>query len=241
MSSGSTTTAVAGELGVALDGPDDRRARELRRAGRAEACSRRARDPPREAVELREGVLAQRDEDVDALRRREHRRERLGERPRPAVVGVVEEVLLRLVEDEVDVAVRLRAPRGRPRADPLAAPGRLRDRLGETAVRIVAPAREDDDERALGQLAQRARDCGAQERRLADAARPVEHREARRDEVGDDDLALALAPEEEEGVELRVLERVQALERRVGAPLMRRPRAAARAARRTRPGRRRAA
>ena len=127
-----------------------------------------------------------------------------------------------------------RRPARRPRCPPASATA-----LGERRRGVVAPAREDDDERLLGKLAQRARDGGAQQRRLADAARPVEDREPGRDEVGHDDLRLALAPEEEEGVELGVLERVETLVRR-GATLMRRPRAAARAARRTRRGRRRA-
>ena len=143
---------------------------------------------------------------------------RLGERSRPAVVGVVEEVLLGLVEDEVDVAVGLRAARAPSSgATPFGAAARgLGDRLGERDGRIVAPAREDDDERLLGKLAQRACDGRAQERRLPDAARAVEHRQPRGDEVRDDDLALALAPEEEQRVELGVLEGVEPLVGRLG-------------------------
>ena len=41
----------------------------------------------------------------------------------------------------------------------------------------------------LGKRAERARDRGAQERRLPDAARAVQHRQPRGDEVRDDDLA----------------------------------------------------
>jgi hypothetical protein len=61
------------------------------------------------------------------------------------VVRVVQEVLLRLVENEVHVTsdCARRAPRRRAvrRAPPLR-------RLGERDVRILAPAREHDDERS---------------------------------------------------------------------------------------------
>ncbi len=107
-SSGSMLTASPVELRVAIDRADDRRGRSLTvEAIEPEGVREQARDATREAVELRERVLSQRDEDVDPKRRGQHPRESLGERPGPAVVRVVEEVLLGLVEDEVDVAVLL--------------------------------------------------------------------------------------------------------------------------------------
>ncbi len=100
---------LAGELGEALERAFDRRSRGPSvEAIEPERVGEQAGDSPREAVELRERVLAERDEDVDAKRRSEHRGQRLGEGAGPAVVGVVEEILLGLVEDEVDVAPRLR-------------------------------------------------------------------------------------------------------------------------------------
>ena len=174
------------------------------------------RDPAREAVELRQRVLAQRDEHVDTRGAAEQLPGVPRRRTRAGVVRVIEEVLLGLVEDEVHVSAAgtLSASRGavRGRAARLAPPRRAQ--LG-----IVAPAREHDDERLLRQLSQRARDRGAQQRRLADPARAVEHRQPRGDQVGDDDLPLALAAEEQERVELGVVERAQALVRARSARL----------------------
>ena len=82
---------------------------------------------------------------------------------------------------------------------------------------IVGPGGEHDDERRLVQVAKRPRDAGEQKRRLSDTARPVEHCQARRDQVGDDDLRVALAPEEVEGVDVGVRERRQAAVGRRGA------------------------
>ena len=74
-------------------------------------------------------------------------------RSKPPVVAVVGEVLLRLVEDHVDVALGLRALAD---VEQLAVVDlrRVGERGGETVLGVVAPAREDDDERLLGQLAQ---------------------------------------------------------------------------------------
>ncbi len=166
---------------------------------------------------------------------------RLGERPRPTVVGVVEEVLLRLVENEVDVAFGLRALERRERRSrsarrpPLPRPPRRAPTIGSSLQ-----LEKTTTSGLLGQLAERARDRGAEQRRLPDAARPVEHGQPRGDEVRDDDLGLALAPEEQERVELGVLEGVEPLVRRLRLRRVTPPRAAARAARRTTADRRRA-
>ena len=173
-----------------------------------------ARNAAGEAVELRERVLAQRDEDVDAVGGGEQCRQRLCERARAPVVSVVQEVLLGLVEDEVDVSLCLRALERLQRPAVRAGSVGLADRLRQGRGRILAPAREHDDERRFGELPERPRDGCAQQRRLPHAARPVEDGQPRGDEVGDDDLTLALAPEEEEGVELRVVEGVEPLVRR---------------------------
>jgi hypothetical protein len=84
--------------------------------------------------------------------RPENGRQCLGEGARAAVLGVVEEVLLGLVEDEVDIPRGLRLPERRDRRAIDGASGRVPDRLGEGHVRIVAPAGEDDHERLLRQL-----------------------------------------------------------------------------------------
>ena len=207
----------AGELGVALDRAHDRGPRGLAvESIESKRVREEAGNATREAVELGERVLAQRDEDVDPERRGEERRKRLRKRPRASVVCVVEEILLRLVEHEVHVTSQLRLfERRASRAVGRSAPG-LGDGLGECDARVLAPARKHDDERFLGELAQRARDGCPKQRRLPDAARPVENSQARRDEVRDDDLPFTLAPEEKERVEIRVVERVQPLVGRLG-------------------------
>src|SRR5438552_736562 len=55
-------------------------------------------------------------------------------------------------------------------------------------------------------------DGRAQERGLAHAARPVEHRQPRGEQVGYDDFALTLAAAEEQRIEVGVLESGQPLE-----------------------------
>ena len=97
---------LAGQLGEALDRPDDRRARRLAiEPVEPERVREEARDTAREAIELGQRVLAQRDEDIDPRGTRKKCREQLGEGARPGVVRVIEEVLLGLVEHEVDVSV----------------------------------------------------------------------------------------------------------------------------------------
>ena len=62
---------LAGQLVVALaPGRRSPLVRTRDRGGRAGACSRRARDPAREPIQLRERILAQRDEDVHSKRAR---------------------------------------------------------------------------------------------------------------------------------------------------------------------------
>ena len=106
----------ARELGEALDGADDRGAGGLAvQAVEPKRVREQAGDATGEAIELRQRVLAERDEHVDAVRRREDGGQHRVERPRAGVVGVVEEVLLRLIEDDVDVALAP-APARAPRA-----------------------------------------------------------------------------------------------------------------------------
>ena len=167
------------ELAVALERTDDRGSRSCS----VEAVeSKRVREQPGdaagEAIELGEGVLTQRHEDVHAERSPEHSRKRLGERPGACIVGVVQEVLLGLVEDEIDVPAGLR---GLERLDRRArrsiserSPNGLRERRGG----VLAPPREDDDQRLLGELSQSTGDGCAEQRRLADAARAVENGQA---------------------------------------------------------------
>jgi hypothetical protein len=143
---------AACELREALGRPQDRRpcSRAVETV-ESKGVGEEPRDAPGEAVELRERVLAQRDEDVHAGRSGQHGRQRLRERRRAVVVGVVEEVLLRLIEHEVHVAVGLRLLERRDSRAIRRVPCRRSDGLGECDVRILAPAREHDDERILRQ------------------------------------------------------------------------------------------
>ena len=188
-----------------------------------------------EDVELRERVLADREQEVDAQVGAVDDRGKLdGERAGAVLVRVVEEVLLGLVEDHVDVAVEQRAPhpqrldeRARPRRAARAS-RRARcvtasaTRAAKRLQRVVAPRVEDDDrEPRLAALvevrrrdaAQVVGDARPQDRALADAGLAVEDRQPGRHQVRLDQLALALAPEEEADVELGVLERRQPLVR----------------------------
>ena len=199
----------AAELAVALDRPHDR----LAAAAPVEVLEPQVRDPRLERVELRERVLAQAEEEVRPQAGLADRRRELAREAGAGAVPLVEEVLLELVEDDVDVAAD-RFRRGLQRLDerpPALEADRLLDRLLRAPVGVARPRREDDDRRVVDR-AHRVRDRGAEERALADAARPVQHRQPRGHEVGEHDLALALAAEEEQRVELRVLERSEALE-----------------------------
>ena len=132
---------LVGELGEALDRTDDRCASGLTvEPIEPERVPEETGDATGEAVELRQRVLAERHQHVDPVRRREQRRQRLGERSRAGIVGVVEEVLLDLVEDEVDVALRLGAlERSHGRSVRGATLG-LGDGLGERGGRVFVPA-----------------------------------------------------------------------------------------------------
>ena len=116
------------------------------------------------------------------------------ERARPVLVAVVEEVLLELIEEDVC----------------LLGPARF----VEEPLDRLRPGVPDRDDRARPERAQLPHDSCGEERGLADPALAVENGEPRRDEIRDDDVTLALAAEEEEPIELRVLEGGQALERR---------------------------
>ena len=118
----------------------------------------------------------------------------------PSLVAVVEEELLELVEDQAELA----AERGAPGREPVgasagASPGPAPS-TSATAARAASsmPAAGPGpraEARDRGELAvsrdspQRADDAGPEQRALADAARPVEHREPRREDVRRDDLA----------------------------------------------------
>ncbi len=138
---------LALELAPALQRADDRRP-----AGRsvepveAQDVREQARDVPLEPVEPRERVLAQRQKDVDAQRPVDDRGEPCFEAARRVVIR---EVLLCLVQDQVHVVAGLRAL---DRVDQLAGLDlrQVGDGDGERLRGVVAPVREDDDQRRLG-------------------------------------------------------------------------------------------
>ena len=140
------------------DRPLDRlRAPPRGRGARRGRSSRTARDAPLEAVELRPGVLAQREHEVHAqVGLVDDPRELDRERALAVLVGVVEEVLLELVEHDEQrphalgpAAHRLdQRLAGLPRRQLLAAErldARRPDRLGERRQRVVAPGAERAD------------------------------------------------------------------------------------------------
>ena len=161
-------------------------------------------------------LLAQREQEARPQPRpRDGRGELLGERPGPVLVPVVEEVLVDLVEEHVDVAaddrragverVRQRRAGSIPAAS---ASARLRRSTGSDCQ-----ASKTTTTSGSRRAAQVVRDPGAEQRALADPALPVQDGQPGRDQVGGDDLAVALAAEEERGVGVRVLEAGEALER----------------------------
>ena len=139
----------------------------------AEVRAEKVANPALEAVELRVGVLADRDEEGHPqVVAHDRARELEGEGPLAVLVGVVEEVLLELVEHEQQLAARRlviagregdgalvkaaeplgeqhlqarreRRRRGRELAE-LVAHGRF-DRVGERPQRVVPPAGADDE------------------------------------------------------------------------------------------------
>ena len=126
------------------------------------------------------------------------------------------QALLELVEDQPAAAAALAVCAERLEERPRAvgcrrlggaavAGGERSDLRGQPCDRIPAPVVEDDDGRARLAvvwiaggvlLAQPVHDARAQQRALADAAVSVEHRQARRAEVRDDEIALGRAAEE---------------------------------------------
>ena len=206
---------LAAELAVALDRTDDRLAPSLPiEMVEPQVVAEEVRDPGLERVELRQRVLPQAEQEVRPQPGLADRRGQLTGEAGPEAVALVEEVLLELVEDHVDVP--LHDPRRGPQRvgeRPAAFESdRLLDRLVQAAARVTGPGREHDD-RGVVDGADRVGDRGPEQRRLPDPARAVQDREPRGHQIGDDDLPLALAAEEEEGVELGVLERRQPLER----------------------------
>ena len=129
-----------GELREPLDRALDRGPRSAPvQAIQPKRVGEQAGDSPREAVELRERVLAQRDEDVDPEWCSEHRRQCLGEGLGPAVVGVVEKVLLGLVEDEIDITTGLGLLESSDGRAVRAAAESVRECLRQRCRGIVAP------------------------------------------------------------------------------------------------------
>jgi hypothetical protein len=178
------------------------------------------RDAHLEGIELRERVFPDTQQEVDAQAAAPQRFGQLvHERARSAFVLVVEEVLLELVEDHVDVAVESSRPSRQLVGERSTLPDCF-DVVGRGGAHgveqvghgVAGPRREDDDERVVGSP-EAMRHPGTEQRRLADAADPVEDGQARGHQVGDDHLDLALAAEEEQRVEGRVLERREPLVR----------------------------
>src|SRR5204863_3305303 len=172
---------------------------------------KQARDRRLERVQARERVLAHADQHVDAKATAlEHPRELLREL---AAALVVQEQFLELVEDHIQVAAGAVGGVGERVGK---VPSRAAGRLDERRYGIARPRRENDHFR-LSLLPQPVRDACAHDRGLADTAWSVEYGDSRGDQVGGDDLALALASEEEQRVAVGVLERRQALVRRRGS------------------------
>src|SRR5262249_47334134 len=129
---------LARQLGEALDRANDRGPGRLPvEPVEPERVREETSDASREPVELRERVLTQRNEDVDSIRRCEQCRQRFRERVWTLVVGVVEKVLLRLVEDEVHVAFGLGSFEGGDRRTVESDAGHLRNRLRERRGRVL--------------------------------------------------------------------------------------------------------
>jgi hypothetical protein len=178
-----------------------------------------------EGVELGERVVADPEQHVHAERRaRQDLGQRLAQRA-TAVAAVVDEVLLHLVEHEVDLAAHLRRPLGEDVREPELVAGRLGSGRGrDRDQRVVSPLIDHDRQRAVAltraaahrhERAQPPHHARAEERALADAARPVENGQPGGDEIGGDELGLAVAPEEEALVELGVVEPREPLVRSV--------------------------
>src|SRR5580765_6064306 len=199
-----------------LDGLDDGLARLLAlEVIDAQVVVEEVRDAPLEKIKLRDRVLAHRNEKTHAQVEPVDGRGKLdGERARAVVGGVIEKVLLELIEDDQQIAV----DGVRPSAEAFLQRGARRiltnlagDGVREARERVVAPRLKHDDcelrRAARGLAASRRRaelvhHAGIDDRALADAAWTIEERQSGGLQVGGDDLALRLAPEEELGLRL---------------------------------------
>jgi hypothetical protein len=218
---------------VRLDRPEHRVARcPTVEPVEAQRVREQAGDARLERVDLRERVLPERDQHAHGqVRARDELGQDVCERPLTLLVAVVEEELLELVEHEADLAADQRPELGevlvqRQRSEL----DRLAESLGDTRFgrrangldRVAAPRvdeRDGEPRLSVGahvvarDRAEPRRHARTHHRRLADAARPVEHGQLRRHQVRGDHLRLPLAAEEEERVELGVPERRQTSER----------------------------
>ena len=190
----------------------------------ADVVREQARDAPLEAIQLRQGVLTDREQEVHSEVGLVHdSRELTREGALTGLVRVVEEVVLELIEDDEQRAHRL-GPGAKRLYDRVAGPPRrelvpaecLRrgdpDRLHERRQWIVAPGGEDADRegRAIESLRRFLAhvppkimdDACPQERRLSDSARAVEERQPECAQVPTDDPLLVFPAEEERGVVL---------------------------------------
>ena len=165
------------------------------------------RDRGLESIQPSKCVLANPDQDVDAqVGPPHHLRQLLGE---PATARLIEEAFLELVQNDVEVASGI----GRRFAEGICERvPRPTNGLDERPDRISGPGREDCDLRSIF-APETMSNARAENGTLADAARPVEHGDASRHQICRDDLALALATEKEEGVEIRIFERRETLVR----------------------------
>ena len=220
-SSSSISTGAPGELVEARD-----RARDGRTGRRAvepverEVVAEDVRDSSGEHVQLGERVLAQRDQHVDRQVRAASRSRRVTRRARRPPDRRTPPRTGRARDTGLLPATRRPAPPARlPGSRPAtAAPCRARPRRRRRSPPAGSPAHESWTTTVASGASARSRRTtpGAEHRALPDAQRPVEHREARRHHVGGDHLRLALPAEEEQGVEVAVVERGEALVRARG-------------------------
>ena len=232
-----TRAAVLCERRVALEGSDDRGARGVAaQAVESERVAEEPRDAALEPIQARKLVLSEADEKTDPQARLAQSPRELLEEASCAVFGlVVEQVLVELVEHDVEVAFERERP-GRERAGQrVRSAGGICDVLAGDSCelsantvqnglhRVVAPGVDDRDRKirdtavrtTASRLTEVVRDPGAKHGCLACPARPVQDRERRGHEVRGNHLALALAAEKEERVELVVSERREAAVRTV--------------------------
>ena len=178
---------------------------------------KQARDATLEPVQLRQRIVADRDQEI---RPQVARGDGLGELGRERSAGrvgwMVEKVLFELVQDnqEIGVVRRAQMPECAAQSSGRRAIRRPAGGVGQRRVNpleqpphgIVAPRTEHDDDvlrRGAGRrvtaggFSKAVRHPGAQHGALAHAAGPVEQRQPIGLQVGSDDLLLVLAPEEE--------------------------------------------